>query len=217
MRFLHALCAVAERRCCVLEQSEGQGTVSYAFGFTLPREMLEKARREVGRLEAAEERGAPVEELQDVAINAALTLWHISDWIARSADQRCVAAVERIKRERPSRKTSSIEIIRERILDDSHMALCEALANGAKHLTLHEPPRFDPARVLHGVATVRRWPTNGTAAVALEADVTAQPSVPAALPRYFAKLRIDGEGVPALDAFKRALAYWDRFFETYKL
>ena len=37
------------------------------------------------------------------------------------------------------------------------------------------------------------------------------------LPSYFAKVKINDVGMPALDAFKGALAYWDKFFADYGL
>jgi len=187
----------------------------YAFGLTTPRDFLAKAHREVERLAEIESRAsspADVALLQDTAINAALTLWHVADWVARWPDPAYVAAIERIRVKRPSLKKARLEIVREHMLDSSHMALCEALANGAKHLTLHEPPRLDPTRLL-----TPGGPYAGTSAVNLAADVTARPSVSGAVPRYFAKLRINDSGMPALKAFEGALADWDNFFTDYGL
>jgi len=95
-----------------------------------------------------------VEELQDVAINAAWTLWHISDWIARSTEQGCIDAIERIRRERPSQKKEPLKILREHVRDDSHLALCEALALA----TLEIAPKGDPP----SAKTVRKNPNSET-------------------------------------------------------
>lgn len=186
----------------------------YAFGLTTPRDFLEKARREVRRLEEGTERGDDVAYLQDTAINAALTLWHISDWIAHSAEQSCVAAIERIRRERAVPKTkNALPILREHIGQDPYMAICGALANGAKHFTLHEQPSlvssqiFQPQLQVHAPA----------APVDLAADVSVGAAVSAAGPRHVAKLRINGVSAPALDVFKAALAYWDKFYAGYGL
>ncbi|MFZ1908536.1 MAG: hypothetical protein WAU52_05585 [Burkholderiales bacterium] len=187
----------------------------YAFGLTTPRDFLAKARREVERLAEAESQAylaADVALLQDTAINAALSLWHVSDWIARSPEQPYVDAIERIRVERPSQKKAPLEILREQIRDSSHMALCEALANGAKHLTLRQPPRLDPTRLQN-----TGGPYTGTSAVDIAANVTLQPGVSTALSRYYAKLQINDTGMPALEAFKAALAYWDSFFANYGL
>jgi hypothetical protein len=191
---------------------------AYAFGLKTPRDFLEKARRDVRRLEQATSSASSledVEDLQDLAINAAWSLWHVADWIARCPEQRYREAVERIRVERPSRKTKPRAILHEHILDDSHMALCEALANGSKHFELHEPPKFDATRIFrYG----HDGPYAGTSAVDVISGVTAGGTDSIAMPKYFfAKLRINGKGLPALDVFNAALAYWDRFFEGYGL
>lgn len=188
---------------------------AYAFGLKTPRAFLAKARREVERLAEIEDRAsslADVALVQDTAINAALTLWHVADWVARWPDPAYVAAIERIRVERPSLKKARLEIVREHIRDSSHMVLCEALANGAKHFELYERPSLDSTRLF-----TTSGPFGGTAAVTVEADVTVRASVDAAIPFYFAKLKINGEGLRALEVFKGALAYWDNFFTTYGL
>jgi hypothetical protein len=188
----------------------------YAFGLTTPRDLLEKARREVRRLEvatagASSPKGVP--DLQDTAFNAAVTLWHVSDWIANSTEQKYIDAIERIRLERPSQKTVRLLILREHILDDPHMAICEALANGAKHLELHEPPSFVSSRIFAPQTNLHA----AAAPVVLTANVTAGPAVGVAPIRYFAKLKINDVGIPALDVFKAALAYWDKFLADYGL
>jgi hypothetical protein len=87
----------------------------YAFGLKTPVDFLEKARREVRRLKRgmAEASLASPVDIQDVAINAALTLWHVADWIAKYPDDRYRAAIERIRQESGSKKTKLREIIHE--------------------------------------------------------------------------------------------------------
>jgi len=111
-----------------------------AFGIEAPRDLLAKARREVGRLEQAENwHGTDDwEPIADAAINAALTLWHITDWIANSPDPACQSAIAQIKAKRGSAKTAALAVLQEHVLDDSNIALCDALANGAKHFTIRE-------------------------------------------------------------------------------
>ena len=186
----------------------------YAFGLTTPRDLLEKARREVARLEEATSSNAPAERIQDTAINAAWTLWHITDWIARSSDQRCRDAIERIRSQGHSLKTKPLPILQEHVLRSSLMAMCEALANGVKHLTLHEQPRFDPAQVLHPDIELVPF----TVGVTMSAGISAIGEVSGAEPvSYVAKLTIDGTPMYAADAFKAALDYWDKFFADYDL
>lgn len=195
---------------------------AYAFGLITPRDFLEKARREIRRLERVSAQAsstAQAVELQDLAINAAWTIWHVSDWIARSPESKYADAIERIRLERPSLKTAPLQIVQEHILDNSHMALCEALANGAKHFVLRDSPSLNSSSLFtQGSASSR----GSSATVTLDADVTVKSDITvyagvAIAPQYVAKLRINGVALPALDAFKGALAYWDKFFETYKL
>src|ERR1051325_2839834 len=123
----------------------------YAFGLKTPREFLEKARREVSRLESAMAEGAfaSTVDIQDLAINAALTLWHVADWIAKYGDDRYLAAIDRIQGERGWQRARPQDVIYEYVTFDSHMALCAALANGVKHFELYHPPRFDSTRILN--------------------------------------------------------------------
>ncbi len=185
----------------------------YAFGLSTPRDLLEKARREVWRLERATSLASSHEDVQDTAFNAAVTLWHVSDWIARSTDQACVDAIERIKRDRPSLKTSPLPILQEYILDDPHMALCEALANGAKHLVLHESPSLVSTQVLQPELQSHV----AAAPIALMTDLSASAIGEPPVVHHIAKVRINDVPIHAVKVFKKALAYWDRFFIDYGL
>jgi len=63
------------------------------FPFEGPRQYLEKAERELTQLDEAvgPETGIPDEtQIADLTMNAAWTLWHVTDWIANNAtDPRC--------------------------------------------------------------------------------------------------------------------------------
>ncbi|HEX7953617.1 MAG TPA: hypothetical protein VF523_11180 [Burkholderiales bacterium] len=189
----------------------------YAFGLTTPRNFLEKARREVGRLaNISWEMSADlsVEDIQDTAINAVLTIWHVSDWIAHSTDQKCIAAIERIRIEQASQKSAPIAVLREFLRKDRNLALCETLANGAKHLTLHTPPKRHPLRAPDSQTASQ----GDTAVQIIRSDVTIAMAAGSAMPPIlFAKIQIDNESVAALDVFHAALAYWDQFFAAYQL
>jgi len=189
----------------------------YAFGLKTPRDFLDKARREIRRLESAMAEGSLASELdiQDLAINAALTLWHVADWIAKYPDDRHRAAIDQIKHERGWQKSNPQDVIYDYVLIDSHMALCAALANGVKHFELYSAPRFDSTRILNPSSQVYA----GAAPVDLETTMSAMPSVRAANPlqMMFPKLKINDVGLPAMVAFRAALDYWDRFFTKYHL
>lgn len=191
-----------------------------AFGIETPRDLLAKARREVERLEQAENwHGTDDwEPIADAAINAALTLWHITDWIANSPDPACQSAIAQIKAKRGSAKTASLAVLQEHVLDDSNIALCDALANGAKHFTIRERS-LDPTRLFAKPDATTAY--LGSSTVTIRADVTQSGSYSIAMPkppRYFAKVIInETTSGRALDVFKAALSYWEKFFDDYRL
>src|SRR5688572_33048330 len=89
-----------------------------AFGLKTPRDLLEKARREVGRL-----RQRPIaivaglyndeHETIDQAINAAISLWHIIDWLANSSLSGTAALVEHAKQVSGTLKTNRYGVLRD--------------------------------------------------------------------------------------------------------
>jgi len=59
--------------------------MKYAFGLKTASDWLGKARREVKRLEHAEmSLSSDENDVRDAGINAAITLWHLTDWLAKS-------------------------------------------------------------------------------------------------------------------------------------
>ena len=115
-----------------------------AFGLKTPRDLLEKARREVGRL-----RQRPIaimagsyndeHETIDQAINAAISLWHIIDWLANSSLSGTPALVQHAKQISGTRKTNPYGVLRDFALQNVRSWICHDLANGSKHLRVGQP------------------------------------------------------------------------------
>jgi len=203
-----------------------------------PRDFLNKARREANRLAVAEsdpraddDLGRLHDRLHDIvdfAINAAMALWHVTDWVANSDDPRAQAALNSIaasrtlKRPPKGRAPTPYDYLSDYVLDESTMALCQALANGPKHAVLRWQPALDPTMLFIGPAPGAHA---GTAAVTIESHATVSGAVSAAGPgRLFAKLLIYDHRNPtkpvtgsALEVFQRALAYWESFFAKHGL
>lgn len=105
---------------------------AYGFALKSPRDFLGKAKREVHRLDSLScDLLTSVEKISDAAINAALTLWHLNDWIARWPEAQPV--IERIRLKNNSAKNAPLNILQEYTTRNAHIELCRRLANGAKH------------------------------------------------------------------------------------
>jgi hypothetical protein len=103
----------------------------YAWTVNTPRDLLEKAKRDLARFRRSHE--ANDGEQTDHAINCAITLWHIHDWLWR--DREAAWKAQGI-----AHKGAFQEWLRARD-GQERLALCERLANGSKHLVLdkHSP------------------------------------------------------------------------------
>src|SRR5437667_4446657 len=120
------------------------------FGLATPRDLLDKAKRELGRLDLASMQPKSQQQfwdVQDSALNAAITLWHVTDWIAKSDAPQAGAAIDHAKKALATKETDPYKILREFLRRDSHMALCNSLANGAKHFVVDYPPAFDATKL----------------------------------------------------------------------
>src|SRR5713101_5536257 len=51
------------------------------FAYESCRDLLDKLEREIDRYRTSVRDDAGVEELKDIAFNAAVTAWHLSDWV----------------------------------------------------------------------------------------------------------------------------------------
>jgi hypothetical protein len=105
----------------------------YAWTINSARDLLEKAKRDLGRFRASHE--ADDGEQVDHAINCAITLWHIHDWLWREYESRW-------KAQGVEHKGMLQDWLHEKD-GRGRLMLCERLANGSKHFALDKPANID--------------------------------------------------------------------------
>ena len=106
-----------------------------AFGVFTPRELLTRARYEIGELEGtinvyylSEQEGK--HKVGSLAGTCAGTLWNVVDWLANSSDPKTKSALARAG-------FASHAIIRDHVkANSSALTLCWEITNGYKHCEL---------------------------------------------------------------------------------
>lgn len=101
-----------------------------SFGLASAEAMLRKVQREYARCET----GDTLEDRRDAAINGAITLWHISDWvwagIARTGrDQQGLRALLGVS-DHPSKG----DLVKWAVRQCPELDECQAICNGSKHV-----------------------------------------------------------------------------------
>jgi hypothetical protein len=178
-----------------------------AFGLATPVELLEKARREVARISSppfAIRAGHDARyDALDAAINAAITLWHVTDWVAVSPQPQAAALLHSARK--PGDNRGSYAVLKEFVISDKDLALCHDLCNGSKHLELDRPVTA-PAHIDLFTGNTRE----------LEALVSVRSNSPA---RWVPKIVTpqDGARQVAADVYKRAIAFWEKLFRAHGL
>lgn len=181
------------------------------FGLTTPRDFLAKAGREIERLRffPLAIRGGiePRLEVADHAINAAVSLWHVTDWLARYNDPRSEALLAHAKKVTGTPKSNRYEVLSEFVQKDAAISLCRDVCNGSKHLEFSHPQPVVSGTVNIKMTEERPLPM----AAVMSASGSAEG-------RWIAKIVLeDGSRVPALEVYERALAYWQSLFAQFKL
>jgi hypothetical protein len=107
------------------------------FPISTPRELLEKGRRELERLETAAEGtwGEPDEtQIADLTINVAWSLWHVTDWIAHASPEVVRTVMPRQMNKAPRDRAQRFQ---QRLRALSHdLRLCWGLALRFKHFEI---------------------------------------------------------------------------------
>jgi hypothetical protein len=123
------------------------------FPIATPRHLLKKAKREIERLksEANGDYSDPSPTVvADLTINAAWTLWHVTDWIGRGALQVVADVVPRQMKKPAKKRTDAFQRrLRARSQD---LRICWGLALRFKHFELeadsHASGMFDDEAVV---------------------------------------------------------------------
>jgi len=106
------------------------------------RDLLDKAKRDLGRLRRANKRGWSTQV--DHALNCAITAWHVTDWACKSTFPKPITSTNMPAYE------NALGDYPDRLFGREHgdcLKVCRDLANGAKHM---DP---DPRRRNTGTST----------------------------------------------------------------
>jgi hypothetical protein len=100
----------------------------YAWTIKTSRDLLDKATRELDRFRRSHESGDGYQV--DHAMNCAITLWHVHDWLwqERMAEWQAQGLADQPAFQRWLKAKD----------DRGRLALCRCLANGSKHFALHQ-------------------------------------------------------------------------------
>jgi hypothetical protein len=124
-----------------------------SFGFTSAYAMLQKASREYSRCRDAQSN----DDRCDAAINAAITLWHMNDWVWNGIT---VAGRDKLELKRllnvPNRSVKKDDFVSWAVSQCPELEICQSICNGSKHV------------VCRGITEARMTSANGQALGRLE-------------------------------------------------
>lgn len=196
----------------------------HSFGLRGPHELLDKARREVEALKKASATPLAEDEVQrlaDHAMNAALTIWHMTDWLASSQDARIRNALA--KSALATQTAITVEATKR-----TSLKLCWLIAHGSTHLTLAPDRAVAQAE---GVANARVSATTvyvglGPNGELILPGARRRPRAPAPkadlsdielLSRYRVTIPADGRDYRAVEVFEDAIRFWVEFLRDHKI
>jgi hypothetical protein len=165
----------------------------YTYGIRTTTEYVERVKSELARLEQLQDEALPEERKHEVisaATQAAITLWHLSDFIFRSPDADAARVRAKIK-------GKDIKDFQERVRNAyPSIRLCWEMTNGAKHF------RKKPAAEV------------GETTVSMTAQVSAVvlPLFWKASPKKKRRPKVilpDRRRLRAADIFRDAIAEWE--------
>jgi len=188
-----------------MSPQEPQRTPPKTLAMNSSRDMLEKLRREIDRLAGSIIR----QEIVDHGLNAAMTAWHLTDWVWREIQNSTRRPTLTAKARAPIRELKQFQELVKR--NCAELAYCEDIAISTKHFTFSKLPVFstkvterfkinpDPIGKDGGV-TRHQFPPPGETVT-----YTAQA----------AELWItDGRSLtPATEVLEHAFQWWRKFFD----
>src|SRR5262250_187175 len=115
---------------------EPQHTPPKTLAMNSSRDMLEKLRREIDRLAGSIIR----QEIVDHGLNAAMTAWHLTDWVWREIQGSPRRPILTAKARAPIRELKQFQELVKR--NCAELAYCEDIAISTKHFTFSKLPVF---------------------------------------------------------------------------
>jgi hypothetical protein len=115
---------------------EPQRTPPKTLAINSSRDMLEKLRREIDRLAGSIIR----QEIVDLGLNAAMTAWHLTDWVWREIQGSTRRPTLTARAGAPIRELKQFQELVKR--NCAELAYCEGIAISTKHFTFSKLPMF---------------------------------------------------------------------------
>ncbi|KAA1012617.1 hypothetical protein FVF58_12115 [Paraburkholderia panacisoli] len=163
-----------------------------SFEIKTPVDMLEKAKRELRRLRAAESSPDDNDLISDHGMNFAITVWHVADWVWKKFNPNNCGNLKDLGLHTFNDLHS---LIRQ---ESDALAICFEIATGSKHLTLDKDSSYQ-----------RRVQVT---------DISARAATAMALSRSVLKVELlSGDRKRADEVFTAAIAYWDTFFKKFNI
>ena len=119
---------------------EPQRTPPKTLAINSSRDMLEKLRREIDRLAGSIIR----QEIVDHGLNAAMTAWHLTDWVWREIQASTRRPTLTARAGAPIRELKQFQELVKR--NCAELAYCEGIAISTKHFASRQPARPLPIR-----------------------------------------------------------------------
>jgi hypothetical protein len=184
---------------------EPQRTPPKTLAMQSSRDMLEKLRREIDRLAGSIIR----QDIVDNGLNAAMTAWHLTDWVWREIQGSTRRPTLTARTGAPIRELKQFQELVKR--NCAELAYCEDIAISTKHFTFSKLPVFstkvterfkinpDPIGKDGGATRHQFSPTGETVTYTAQA----------------AELWItDGRSLtPAAEVLEHAFQWWRKFFD----
>ena len=185
-------------------------TRSETFDLVSCRDVLEKLRREIKRIEDAKDR----QDVCDHGTNAAFTAWHMTDWAWADFQNNWAirtAIAKQVGNDPPKIKLDEFQ---DYVAKDSEdLGICRVIATASKHVGWD--PGVDNLKFTATGIPRSSGKFDATASARSALTITEDPAGPVEI--WILKVRIDGQSYEALPIFRNALRYWELFTEKHKI
>ena len=176
-------------------ETETRLEAGHAFKMRSVDDIFRKLGNEKRRFEQAEFNGEGRADQVDAAINFAITAWHVTDWVW-GQHKRALREDFGVKTKREFQNKMRREC--------SNLAVCDVIANAAKHGgAAHEKmgrPDVETILVAHPVAN----DAAGVELIAVQTDL-----------RWSLEIEVDGRRKDPLDLFNRVSFFWHKFIQKH--
>ena len=186
-------------------------TRSATFDLVSCRNVLDKLQREIKRIEKA----LPRPDVCDHGTNAAITAWHLNEWVWADIKENWQIRAAIAKQAGRAANNFSLEDFQGYVAERWEcLKICRIIATASKHIgwdILGDDQEF----IARGSARSSWGGLTATGSPRAAVTVTGDPAVPSE--RWILKIKIDGQSYEALPIFKKAFEYWQSFIEEHHI